>query len=211
MLYSFDQSPLNKNATDENLMARVQDRDEKALVELYRRHLTLLRNIIARIVNSEGDVDDLTQEVYLDIWNRAKNYSQEKGHALGWIVTIARRRAIDRLRRKMSYFRAQERMRMEPVHEMHQHIREEVNSSELTDIFNKIFSQLPTAQREVIHLCYYNSMSQREIAAMTGIPLGTIKTRLQLAMSKIRTAVLAFEDFRGWTPSQTTSAYSAVF
>ena len=210
MLYSFDQSQLNKDDSAEQLLARVKERDEMALAELHRRHVPLLRNVIGRIMNNDGDIDDLIQEVFLHIWDRAKNYSDKKGHALGWIVTIARCRAIDKVRRKQSYLRMQERMRMEPVSEAYQHTREEVNSSEVSGIFKKLLSQLPAAQREALHLSYYCHMTHREIATTTGIPLGTVKTRLELAMQKIRTAVLAFNDFKGWWPSQNTSACSTV-
>lgn len=206
MLYSFEQTQLNKEETAEHLMSRVKDRDDNALAELHRRHASLLRGIIGRIINNDGDVDDLIQEVFLHVWNCAKSYSEEKGRALGWIVTIARRRAIDRVRRKQAYFRAEERLRMEPAAEAYQHTREEVNSHELSGIFKKFLSQLPDAQREAMHLSYYCDLSHREIATRTGIPLGTIKTRLDLALRKIRTAVLAFDELKGWSPSPNSRA-----
>ena len=210
MLYSFDQSQLDKDDTSERLMARVKNRDDSALAELHRRHVPMLRGIVARIVNNDGDIDDLLQEVFLQIWDRAHNYSEEKGNALGWIVTIARCRAIDKARRKQSYFHMQERMRVEPANEAYQHTREDANSSDLSGIFNILLSQLPDAQREAIRLSYYCDMTQREIVAKTGIPLGTIKTRMQLALRKIRTAVLAIDDFKEWWPSQNARACSIV-
>jgi RNA polymerase sigma-70 factor (ECF subfamily) len=210
MYYSLNQSQSNEDETAEQLMARVKERDEKALAELHRRLVPLLRGIIYKITNNADDIDDIIQEIFLDVWNRAKNYSEDRGRALGWIVTIARCRAIDKGRRKLAYFRMQERMRMEPASEAYQHTREEVNSGEVNGIFKKLMSQLPAPQREALHLSYYGDMSHREIAARTGIPLGTIKTRLELALQKIRKGVLAFHDFKAWWPLQNTGTCSTV-
>lgn len=210
MLYSFDSSQLKKDATDEQLMARIKNHDDNALAELYRKHAPMLRGVMGRIINNDGDIDDLIQEVFLHVWNRAENYAGEKGQALGWIITIARRRAIDKLRRKQASFRAQERMRLEPASETYQHTREEANSNELGGIFKNLLSRLPAPQREALHLSYYCDMSQREIAASTGTPLGTIKTRLQLALRKIQAAVLTFEDCRKWCPLQIEPSDPAV-
>jgi RNA polymerase sigma-70 factor, ECF subfamily len=202
MIHTFDNTQPGAGPTCEALMARVKNSDGAALAELHRRHSVLLRGVIARIIHNDGDIDDLMQEVFLQVWNSANNYSEEKGQALGWLITIARRRTIDRLRKKQSYFRAEERLRLEPVNETCQHTSEEVNSNELRGIFKKLMAQLPAAQRDALHLAYYCDLSQREIATRTGTPLGTIKTRLELAMRKIRAAVFALEDFRGWVPAQ---------
>jgi len=101
MLYSFDHQQIDRKLdttvaalTDEELMGRVQEQDDRAIAVLYERHTPLLRTVIGRILNNDTDVDDLLQEVFLEIWRQAARYSEEKGKALGWIVTLARRRAI---------------------------------------------------------------------------------------------------------------------
>ena len=203
---TFDQSQLKKDDTSEKLMARIKERDDNALAELYRLHVALLRRIISGIVNNEADTDDLIQEIFLEIWNCAKNYSDEKGRALSWITTIARCRAIDKVRKKQSYFQMQERLSMEPVRKSCQYTCEEVNSGEVSGIFKKFIHQLPLAQREALHLSFYCGLSQREIAVRTGIPLGTIKTRLELAIQKVRNAVLAFSDFKGLWPLHSSAS-----
>jgi len=204
MLYSFDHTQLDTDTvaevTNEFLMECIKTRDQNALAELYRRHVPMLRSVIARVTNNEGDIDDLVQEIFVELWNRADSYSEQKGKALGWIVTLARRRAIDKLRKKQAYMRAQEHLLKEPISWAHQESGEDVSAGELTGIFKRLFAQLPDAQREAVHLSYYCGMSQREIAAHTGIPLGTIKTRLELAMRKIRAAILAIGDFSEWRP-----------
>lgn len=215
MLYEFDHQQIEalvtatrpnssvSESTDEQLMALIQDRDEKALATLYRRHTPLLRTVISRVVHNEYDVDDLLQEVFLELWNRADHYDEEKGKALGWIVTLARRRAIDRVRRRQAYARAEERLRLETEHEprqtRHQGVEEDVNAADCAEIFQRLLSTLPVAQREALQLAYYRGLSQREIAAKTGIPLGTIKTRLELAVRKIRTAILSLGGEEEWS------------
>lgn len=209
MLYEFDHQQIEAftagEVTDEFLMARIQAQDEAALATLYKRHTPLLRTVIARVVHNEHDVDDLLQEVFLELWNRADHYDETKGKALGWIVTLARRRAIDRIRRRQAYARAEERLRLETEHEpqqvRHQGVEEDVNAADRAEIFQKLLAQLPVAQREALQLAYFRGMSQREIAAKTGIPLGTIKTRLELAVRKVRTAILSLGGQEEWSPS----------
>jgi len=218
MLYEFDHQQIEtlvaatrtdstaaSESTDEQLMALIQDRDETALATLYRRHTPLLRTVISRVVHNEYDVDDLLQEVFLELWNRADHYDEEKGKALGWIVTLARRRAIDRVRRRQAYARAEERLRLETEHEpqqtRNQGVADDVHDADRAEIFQRVLSTLPAAQREALQLAYYRGLSQREIAAKTGIPLGTIKTRLELAVRKIRTAILSLGGEEEWAMS----------
>ncbi|MGB8169010.1 MAG: sigma-70 family RNA polymerase sigma factor [Chthoniobacteraceae bacterium] len=205
MLYSFENPQLQDRPTftpdeptDEELMARVQARDESAIAILYRRHTPLLRTIIGRILNNDCDVDDQLQEVFLEVWRLAAHYNVEKGKALGWIVTLARRRSIDKLRKKQAYFRAQERFREEPEPAPHHGADEEVAASDTAQIFSRVMAALPAAQREALTFAFYRGLSQREIAARTGIPLGTIKTRLELGLRKVRAAVVALGGSREW-------------
>jgi len=206
MLYSLDQHTLSTRPTtpvgeptDEVLMERIQARDDKAIAILYRRHTPLLRSVIGRILNNDCDVDDLLQVVFLEVWRQAAHYDEAKGKALGWIVTLARRRAIDKVRTMQTYFRAQERLREEPEPAPHLGADEEAAASDTAKIFSRVLATLPVLQREALDFAFYRGMSQREIAAHTGIPLGTIKTRLELALRKVRTAIVALGGASEWT------------
>lgn len=192
--------------TDEELMARIQQQDEQALGAMYERHARLLRTVISHVVNNDQDVDDLTQEVFLEFWNQAAHYDPAKGKVLGWIVTLARRRAIDRVRRRQAYSRAAERMRTEvqPESMASESVEEDVMASDAGEILQRIVTHLPDAQRDAIQLAYYQGLSQRQIAAKTGIPLGTIKTRIELAVGKVRNAILALGGENAWRPSLRT-------
>ena len=184
--------------TDEALMARIQARDDQAIAILYRRHTPLLRTIVGRVLNNDCDVDDQLQEVFLEVWRQAAHYDVAKGKALGWIVTLARRRAIDKVRKKQAYFRAEERLRAEPEPAPHHGADEEVAATDTANIFRRVIGTLPVLQREALDLSFYRGMSQREIAAHTGIPLGTIKTRLELGLRKVRTAIVALGGAGEW-------------
>jgi len=207
MLYEFDTQQIaeitQQETTDEQLMARIQSRDDAALAALYRRHTPLLRTVVSRVVHNEHDADDLLQEIFVELWNRAESYDEAKGKALGWMVTLARRRAIDKIRRRQAYSRAEERLRLETEHEpqqtRHEGVEDDVSAAERAEIFKRLMTTLPPAQQEALHLAYYRGLSQREIAAQTGIPLGTIKTRLELAIRKIRTAILAIGGADEWS------------
>lgn len=212
MLYSFEDqrlqipAPAADEPTDEQLMQRIKARDERALGLLYRRHAGLLHTVGHRVICNETDVDDLVQEVFVQIWRQAEHYKEESGKALGWIVTLTRRRAIDKLRKKQAYQRASDRLRVETNHNEHSHqgrgADREAADADRAEIFNRVLAGLPEAQRQALDLAFYRGMSQREIASRTGLPLGTIKTRLELALRKVRSAILALGGTQEWAPTQ---------
>src|SRR6516164_8020770 len=102
---------------DEVLMKDISRRRHEALTELYGRHSQRLRATIDGVVHEESDADDVLQEIFLQVWEEAGRYSSKAGKPLGWMVTIARRRAIDRLRRRPAYSRARERYEKRVVQE----------------------------------------------------------------------------------------------
>src|SRR5881628_2768905 len=102
---------------DEVLMKDISRRRHDALTELYGRHSKRLRATIDGVVHEEAEADDVLQEIFLQVWDEAGRYSPKAGKPLGWMVTIARRRAIDRLRRRQAYSRVRERYQKRVVHE----------------------------------------------------------------------------------------------
>jgi RNA polymerase sigma factor (sigma-70 family) len=99
--------------TDLELMHGIQAEDPEALSALYDRYNGIIKALILRVIHNEAEADDLLQEIFMEIWNQAKNFSAQKGKPLGWMVTLARRRAIDGLRKKQAYARAGERLQSE--------------------------------------------------------------------------------------------------
>lgn len=174
---------------DEMLMQEITQRRQQALKELYSRYSRSLRALIGSVVHEESEADDVLQESFLQIWREAHHYSPKAGKPLGWVITIARRRAIDRVRRRDSYRRAKQRFEDE-IKPQTQSVRTgktdaEVTQSDLRSFLGKQLKSLPPVQREAVELAYFSGLSQREIAATTNTPLGTVKTRLQLGLRKL--------------------------
>jgi len=178
---------------DEMLMSEITQRRQQALKELYSRYAHSLRALIGSVVHEESEADDVLQESFLQIWREAHHYSPKAGKPLGWVITIARRRAIDRVRRRDSYRRAKQRFE-EEIKPQSRHSRvdgmtSEATQSDLRRFLGQQLETLPRVQREAVELAYFKGLSQREIAATTRTPLGTVKTRLQLGLRKLTQCV----------------------
>lgn len=183
--------PCITSASDVELVEAVsRDRSQNALEELYRRHRPVLRSVIHRVMNSDADTDDVLQDVYIQLWNQAGSYSAKKGQLLGWLITVARRRALDRVRQNCAYRNATDRYektmaKPEMLQQEASSVDREVWKHELRDRMSGLLQKLPEAQRDAVRLTYYQGLSQREIAARLAVPLGTIKTRIELGMRKL--------------------------
>ncbi len=177
------------DASDETLMRAITDRRQLALRELYQRYRKTVKAVVVRVVHEEAEADDVLQEIFLQIWKEAENYSPNVGRPLGWVVTLARRRAIDRLRRRQAYSRAKERFESQlsrhPESWSRNRIAEDLVQSDLRRFLARQMDLLPPFQREVIKLSFFEGRSHREIATLTRTPLGTVKTRLELGLRKL--------------------------
>ncbi len=185
-------------ADDEALMRAIQRRDPKALAALYDRYAGILKALIMRVIHNESEADDLLQEIFMEIWNHAENFSEQKGKPLGWIVTLARRRSIDRLRKHQAYQRAGERLQHSPEQQpdawTHNVTEDAIDRDDRHAVLAAAIRELPKPQQQAIELAFFKGMSQREIAVHTNIPLGTIKTRLELGLKKITEALKAIKN-----------------
>src|ERR1700730_15041217 len=184
--------------SDDDLMRGLQAEDPEALSQLYDRYNGILKALILRVIHNEAEAEDLLQEIFMEIWNQAKNFSAQKGNPLGWMVTLARRRAIDGLRKKQAYTRAEERLQAEteqqPEAWVHNATQEEIVLSDTRALIRKVIKGLPPPQQQAIDLAFFRGMSQREIAAKTNTPLGTVKTRLELGLKKIYDGLKELRD-----------------
>lgn len=187
----FDQLGVG-SAPDEALMKDISRQRHAALTELYGRHGRRLKAMIDSVVHEEAEADDVLQEILLQIWKEADHYSPKAGRPLGWIVTIARRRAIDRLRRRQAYSRARERYGKQLEQQPRNSRREAYDPfvrNDLRHFLEKCMRALPRFQREAVELAFFNGMSHSEIAMATHAPLGTVKTRLELGLQKLSYAI----------------------
>ncbi len=176
------------DVSDESLMQGITDRFPSALSEFYSRHRGKLKSIVGSVVKEESDADDVLQETMLQIWREASRYSPTAGKPLSWVATIARRRAIDRVRRGECYRHIKERyandVEQPPIRGA-TGMGDAVVQQDLRTFLNRQLQKLPTLQHQVVRLAFFNGLSHREIATQTGTPLGTVKTRLELGLQKL--------------------------
>ncbi len=180
-------------ASDEAVMQAITQREQVALRELYHRYGKTLKAVVTHVVHEEAEADDVLQETFLQIWRQAGNYSPRAGRPLGWAVTLARRRAIDRLRRRQAYGRAKDRFEShledQPESRKHARTADALMQADLRRFLERQMQTLPEYQREAITLSFFEGLSHREIAARTKTPLGTVKTRLELGLRKLMICV----------------------
>lgn len=181
--------------SDESLMHLIVEREEEGLGSLFRRHGKTLKKVIYQVLQDEAETEDVLQESILQVWREAKTYSAALGKPLGWLVTIARRRAIDRVRRRAAYARAKDRfgvyVETEPRSWLQSYATQDNAIADIRLFLEREMSRLPDFQREALRLSFFNGLSHREIAMRTKTPLGTVKTRLELGMRKLSSSVRA--------------------
>ena len=191
-------APVYTQLNDEALMTLITDKQsQKALEELYRRHRQVLRGVIGRVIVVDADVDDVLQDVFIQVWKQSATFSAKKGQLLGWLITIARRRALDRVRQTSSYQKAtnryEESIKPDVEHMEDSVVDREVRQNELSDLLNSLIAELPKEQSLAVQLTFFKGLSQREIAAKLSLPLGTVKTRIELAVRKLGRSQLCRE------------------
>jgi RNA polymerase sigma-70 factor (ECF subfamily) len=184
-----------ERARDRELLARVAAGDVAALRILYDEHAPRAMAIATRVLRSLQDAEDVVQETFLDLWRRAGQFDPHRGGAVAWVVTIARSRAIDRLRALGTAGRAVEEAaeggELVPAAFPAPHLEAERRRDR--DRVGRALEALPPEQRRTIELAYFEGLSQTEIASRTGSPLGTVKMRVKLAISKL-TALLKEDE-----------------
>ncbi|HVE16754.1 MAG TPA: sigma-70 family RNA polymerase sigma factor [Chthoniobacterales bacterium] len=181
-------------AEDLELINGLVRHEPDAMESLCRRYSTVLKAIIMKVLHDESEAEDVLQEVFLQVWDRALTYSPEKGKLLSWLSTVARRRAIDRVRQTCAYRRATDRFEVisrhpsKEVSEIHT-VEHEAQQNDVRELIDRQLDLLPESQKEALCLAYLEGRSQREIAFITHTPLGTVKTRIELGLKKLAHAI----------------------
>jgi len=182
---------------DAALVGALQAREESALVELSARYRGVLIGVITKVTHDLTESEDILQEVLIQVWDRIESYDASRGKLSSWLSTVARRRAIDRIRQTCAYRRATDRFEIECQHATSFATPDDGNEVAIADfreLIERILNLLPTFQREAVSLAYLDGRSQREIAALTRTPLGTVKTRIELGMRKLFQSVGGLRD-----------------
>ena len=197
VLLVINQLAANQAASDDQLMEDVVNRKADALESIYQRYGSLVRTVILGVIRDESDVEDVLHEVLLQVWEQSGRYNPNEKGLRGLLVTLARRRSLDRLRRRAAYRRATESLKSDTGNPLTVEIAPNTNQVDVNDL-SKLLSRaiqvLPEAQKEVIDLAFFKGMSQREIASKRQISLGTVKTRLHLAQRKLHTYLVPMQN-----------------
>jgi RNA polymerase sigma-70 factor, ECF subfamily len=177
--------PEQAQITDVELLRGVAGGDEQSLSVLYDRYRLILFGLILRILHSRAEAEDVLQEVFLQVWRRAPDFDENRGRPFTWLVTMARSRAIDRLRSLGS----RERTALEAARDVADSISDAADDavkSEQSEIVRSALRELPEDQRRTLLLAYFEGLTQSEIARRLDTPLGTVKTRMRSGMIRLR-------------------------
>ncbi len=168
----------------QQLVERIARGDGRALRSAYDAHAGRVLALALRIVRSRAEAEDVVQDTFLEVWRRAPEYDAARGELSSWILSMARSRCIDRVRRA--------RVRARHAEQVHHvspdfgdQLEERLAMSEHGERVRTLLLALPKEQREALQLAYFEGLTQQEIAERSGIPLGTVKTRLRLSLEKL--------------------------
>lgn len=178
---------------DQALISRIADRDRSALAELYDAHARLLYGIVLGLLADTDDAEDTLQEVFVQIWRGARTYDPDLGSPRTWMIRLARNRAIDVLRSRRWRQRHQEVRLSDEPGDIHRQPDVAANSTWTSMVLRdqaghvaSALAQLPREQSALIELAFHLGYTHAEIAEQTGIPLGTVKTRIRNGLLRLR-------------------------
>jgi len=181
--------------SDVELLRRVGGEDPDAFLALFDRFSPVVLGVLVRLLRQRASAEEVLQEVFLQVWISAGSYRENLGSPRTWVLGIARNRGIDRLRRRQSRARREEATC--------RRAEEEAVTSDWTESgdrrwrVQRAISSLPPEQRACIELAFYADLSHAEIAARLAAPLGTVKSRIQLGMRKLRRVLAELGDQSG--------------
>jgi len=170
-------------ATDAALVERIVARDESALAALYDRYAGMLSSVLNRILRDTQAAEEILQDIFYQLWRTASQFDPSRGSLPGWLLVIARNRAISRLRRHNP---SQGEELVDNMVLLPTNIESAVAQQQLLGRVKGALENLPKEQRDAIELAYFQGLTHSEIARRTGDPLGTVKTRLRSAVETLK-------------------------
>lgn len=174
-----------------NLLTKIAQGDRTALSQLYDRYARIVYAIAHKSLNSIEDCEEVVLDVFAQVWRIADKFDLNKGSGEQWLFTLARSRILDKLRKRQQLNKISEAVsistRLEPATSVDP--IEVVEIGERRQLVLAALSLIPPEQCQIIELAYYQGLSHSEIASQTGLAIGTVKTRLRLGLSKLKTAI----------------------
>jgi RNA polymerase sigma-70 factor, ECF subfamily len=170
----------------ESLLRAVAEGDRGAFAEIYDRISSRVLGLVIRLLRDRAQSEEVMQEVFLEIWQQAGKFDANRGSGMAWVLTMAHRRAIDRIRASQKSHERDLRIGIRDMERDFDSVSESVEIRIENERVKRSMSRLTPLQREAVILAYYGGYSHSEMAQILGIPLGTVKTRLRDGMIRLR-------------------------
>jgi RNA polymerase sigma-70 factor, ECF subfamily len=168
---------------DAVLLQRVREGDQAAMAEVFDRYGRIVYSVAFRVLKDTGHAEDVMQEIFFQVWRNPNSFVQGRGSLGAWLVVVARNRSIDFLRRRKPTDSVDD-----VVLAVNCDLASEAEHNALMEKVHKVMKDLPAEQQRSMELAFFDGLSHSEIAEKTGDPLGTVKTRIRLALISLRKA-----------------------
>ncbi len=176
---------------DQELIYQVKKGDKTAFKEIYSRFSQVTYNLVLRILRDKEDAEEVVQEIFLQVWNKAYTYDPDRGAVSTWVMNIARSRAIDKLR-TLGYKDINIEIDEEKVNSNEDLSRTIEDREQSKNIIKQALDSLPENQRIAIELVYFEGLTHMETAERLDVPVGTIKTRIRLGVMKLKDKIMPY-------------------
>jgi RNA polymerase sigma-70 factor (ECF subfamily) len=183
---------------DAALVVAIARYNESALAEVYRRHGGSVHALSLRILGTDGRADDVTQDVFVDLWNRPERYDPARGSLRTFLTTVAHGKAVDRLRSDSARSEREMRSARETATSGYD-IESHVWDIAVADQLREALASLPERERRPIEMSYFGGHTYREVATMLGEAEGTVKGRIRAGLNRLRDAMAQYGIESGWT------------
>jgi len=172
--------------TQDQLLSLVAQGDQAAFAKLYDQMAPRVLGLVRRLLRDHAQSEEVTQEIFLEIWQNATRYDSSKGGASTWIMTMSHRRAVDRVRASQSSRDRDTRIGIRDYDADYDNVSETVQTRIEHERVEKAMQRLTELQRQAVSLAYYGGYSHSEVANLLSVPIGTVKTRLRDGMIRLR-------------------------
>ncbi len=172
--------------SNEELLRRVATGDREAFARLYDRTAPRVFGLVKRLLRDHAQSEEVTQEIFLEIWQTATRYDANKGGAIAWMLTMTHRRAVDRVRASQASRDRDTRIGIRDFPTEFDSVAENVEVRVESERVKAAMMRLTELQRQAVQLAYFGGFSHSEVAAMLSVPIGTVKTRLRDGMIRLR-------------------------
>ncbi|MEO7260925.1 MAG: ECF RNA polymerase sigma factor SigK [Jatrophihabitantaceae bacterium] len=175
--------------TLEELVSAAARGDEQAFAELYDQTSSRVYGMVVRVIRDPAQAAEVTQDIYLEVWRQSTRFDAGKGGVLPWLLMIAHRRAVDRVRSAQSAMVRDDKYALLHEERPYDSVSEQVQTSFEAQRVRKVLGDLTPAQREAVTLAYFGGYTHTEVAELLKVPLGTVKTRIRDGLIRMRDAL----------------------